>query len=257
MIRLINAINAAKKILVARQAWNEQDGPNIFWQGAQSKQISEAFDEAIRTACDSTADADSEVEDSARALLLCLDDVAYSHQKWLQDASMGLPTAPPRGSDQLHRVLDRLAEQVKQSSLPLPPPIEQLQKQKVSPNQIALIYGWKLEDGSPDAQKVFEEISKPGTHFKPKTWVHPAVKSIQAETDRRWTVREPRSRLFLLHSDGRPAGAEPSNPQIPSLDELLDVRAPVEQIMRLHQMTEEDVLEAARVAGVDLQERYI
>jgi len=258
MIKFIDILNAARKIVAARQRWNQQDGPNIQWGGGMTKQVSEDLDMTIRTACDSTADEGDEIEAKARGLQLSIDDVAYSHQKWLQDASMGLPTAPPRGSDQLHRVIDRLEEQLKSSDLPSPPPIAQLIAQKVSPNQIAIIYGWKTVDGSPDAQKVFEEMEKPGTHYKESKWVHPANKAIERETEQRWAARSPRSRLFGLQANGVSIGDEESaKPQIPSLDQLLEVKAPVEQIMRLHSMTEEEVLEAAAIQGVDLKVREI
>lgn len=256
MLKFIDVLNAANAIIKARQRWNQQDGPNIIWQGALTKQISEDLDVSIRQSCDRTADADQdEVDEKGRELMLCLDDVARSHLKWMQDASMGLPTAPPRGSDQLHRVLDRLEVTIKTNDLPLPAPIEQLQKQGVSPNQIAIIYGWKTDDGAPDAQKVFDEIAKPGTHYKPKSWVHPALRAIKAEVDLRWSTREPRPKLFghTTRKESEPLTAPP----VPTLDELIELRAPVQQIMRLHDMSEADVLEAANAMGVELTERYV
>lgn len=256
MLKFLDVLHAANRIVSARKAMDANPAPPVHWMGTTFENpITEEFDNAISAACDATADAGMEVEPKARALMLILDDIAAARIKWLQDGSMHLPTAPPTGSEQLRNNLDRLEAQLKIPDLPLPPPIAHLQKVHASPNQIAITYGWRTEDGSPDVNKVFEEVEKPGTHFNPKKWVHPALRRQQEETDKLWANRIPRERQSS-HVASQSEG-EPTKSRVPSLDELIQVKAPVEQIMRLHKMTEQEVLEAAELAGVDLRERYI
>lgn len=253
ILRLIECINAAKSIVSARRKWLEQDGPNVVWQGHLCKTISAELDAAIRNGCDLVADDGKEIEEKAKALLLIFDDLSASFLKWLQDASVQLPSAPPMGSDVLVRTLDRLEQQLQVKDLPLPPPVAELDKRRVTANQIANIYGWKLEDGSPDTQKVYDELAKPGTHFDPKTWVHPAVASQQAEVDRLWQNRSPRTKCFSLTAEQ--STKQPG--QIPSVEELIDLRAPIAQIVRLHGLTEEQVRAEAAKRNIDLEARYI
>lgn len=252
-IKLIDVLNAARKLAAAYRQWNEQDGPIRLWNGGPTKCLSEELDSIIRETCDATADHNCEVDPRARGLLLVFDDIAYYFLKWIQDASMQLVTAPPRGSSELHTSLQRLEEQLKSLNLPRPQPIGQLVAGKVSPNQIAIIYGWKAEDGSPDTTKVHEEIEKPGTHYNPESWQHPALRVIQAEIDRNWQNREPRGRSF--------AAMEPTAPTavaIPTLDELFAAKAPVAQIMRLHKMAQEEVEFEASERGMSLvEDRFI
>lgn len=250
------ALNAAKKIINEWDAWLRQEGPTRSWQGEQVKIVSAQLDYTIRTECDSTADAEfDDVEEAARGLVLRLDEVAYTFQRWVQNASMSLRSAPPWGSDELHRVIDHLRNQLRKSNLPPPPPIEQLNRQNVSPVQIANMYGWKNEeDGSADVQRVFEEMSKPGTQFDPKTWVHPSEAVALREINENWKARQPREKLFPLDSSEQQPRPKP---EPMTMDQLIDARAPVEQIMRLTGMDEDIVLDRAKEMGVELTERFI
>lgn len=248
-----DCVKAAKQILSAREKWGLQEGPLVHWGGGQRKAISVEFETAIKECCDSTSDAGKEVEEKAKRLVLAFDDVAKFFRKWIQDASMQQPTAPPGGSDELVRAIDRLEQALHVPDLPLPPSIAQLKVQKVSDSQIAIIYGWRDEHGFGDSRKVREELAKPGTHFNPKTWVHPSFASQQADIDRFWQAREPRPRLFDVVVTQQPAKEQ----IIPSVDELIKLRAPIAQIVRLHGLTEDQVREEARKRDVDLEERFI
>ncbi|MCC7334430.1 MAG: hypothetical protein IT422_05020 [Pirellulaceae bacterium] len=255
-IKSLDAVNVAKRLVSAYQQWFSQDGPHVNWNNQMVKGISEQLDIAIRGACDDMADAGSEVDEKARAIVLCFDDIADSYLQWIQDASMQLPSAPPGGSTDLRNNLERLQKLLEAERLPKPEPIAQLIARRVSPNQIAIIYGWKLEDGSPDCQKVFEETESPGTHYDPEKWQHPALRAMQRETDEAWKQRSPRAKMFA-HLD-QPEQTGPAENHVPSLDELFAARAPKAQIMRLHHLSDEEVEFHAQERGlVEFEDRFI
>lgn len=253
-IKFTDALNAAKALLNAYQAWQSQEGPHVPYDGAMVKGISERLDRVIRQACDNTADCGDPVDEKARPFVLIFDDLAVAFLKWIQDASMQLPTAPPRGSTDLHNAIDRMAKLFESHNYPKPVPLKQLLEiQMVSPRQVAIIYGWKLPDGSPDVTKVFEEQASPGTHYNSETWVHPARKAIEAEFTKEWAQREPRSVMFR-QLDEKPS----SKPNVPTLDELFAANAPKAQIMRLHRLSEEEIEIIAQERGLSLVgERFI
>ncbi len=260
MILFVDAINAVKKLTQAYQSWMQQEGPHVPYNGAVVKGISEDLDNTIRKTCDAMADDRGpegilEVDVKARPFVQVFDDIAVAFLKWIQDASMQLPSAPPRGSSDLHNAIDRLSALNKSHNHQLPPPIKQLlEVQHVSPRQVAIIYGWKTEDGSPDVQKVFEEQATPGTHYKSEEWVAPALKAAQAEFEAQWADREPRPVMFK-QLEAKPQGEAPKPP---SLDELFAAKAPKAQIMRLHKLTEEEVEFHASERGLSLVgERFI
>lgn len=252
-MRFTQVLTSARKISRAYREWQAADGPTVDYAGQKIKQISPELHEAITAECDATADAGGEeVEPKARALMLAIDEVANAYREWLQLASVQHPSASPRGTSALHRALDRLCRCLdSERPLPPPPPIKILREQGVSPNQIALIYGWKQEDGAPDTTKVFEEIEKPGTHYNPKKWVHPAQVAKEREVEQQWASRTPRAKMFGV------AQSKPVNKKAPTLDELLEQRAPAAQIARLTGMDQSDVLAMAEERGIELEKREI
>lgn len=254
VIKTIDVVVVAKKLISAFKAWKDQEGPLRMWNGASTKCISEDLHNHITEAVNATADEGLQVEPSARGLLLVFDDLSYFFTKWIQDASMQLVTAPPGGSSELINCFDRIADMLKTQNLPQPRPIKQLVAERVSPAQIAIIYGWKNpEDNSPDTAKVHEEIEAPGTHFNAKDWIHPALRVIQAEIDREWAGREPRAKSFDTQAEVKPVA-----PLIPTLDALFEAKAPKAQIMRLHKLSEEEVEYEAAERGLTLvEERFI
>jgi hypothetical protein len=245
---LQHCLNAARSLINAYDEWHQADGPHAGWRGMTVKAISQKLHVAIQNACDATADTGYSVEGAARKYVLIFDDLAAAFTRWIQEASLNQDTAPPRGNSEIHTAIERLKAAMKTNSLPKPDPIEQLiNLQRVSPQQVAMIYGWKLEDGSGDTQKVFEELNKPGTHFNPETWVHPALKAEQAETDLHWANREfPRGKLFggtdtpeeeAVKNEERLDGLMQSG----QVDEMFKAGASVAQMLR-YLRVEEDML---------------
>lgn len=252
-IATIDARRAATTLTNEWKRW-KLNPSTVPYNGAVVPCLSEDLHQAIEHTCDAMADAGKPVEDEAKAFVLVFDELAIATQKWIQDASMQLPSAPPRGSVEMHNCFKRLEQLLQTARKPLPQPVKHLiDVQMVKPSQVAIIYGWKHDDGTPDTDKVREEYEQPGTHYDPKTWVHPMAKVEQAEVNALWANRSPRAPMFArLDADQRAPRTE-----IPSLDELLRVQAPVKQIMSLHGLDEETLELEASERGLILNgDRY-
>lgn len=237
-IRVDHCVTAARRVAASYDRWCSLDEPIVSWRGAAVKAISQDLHESIVQACNDTADAGREVDRGARRMVLLFDDLAREFFQWVQEASLGLDTAPPRGSTGLLNAIERVKASLNASRYERPAPIKQLYEvQRVSPSQIARIYGWKTEDGSEDVQKVFEEMENPGTHFDPKAWVHPAQAVEQKEVDARWAERKPREAEHRLSKEA--TNDEAPAPANPDLDTLLREGAPMQQIIRLSKQDEQ------------------
>jgi hypothetical protein len=250
--KLLTALYHRTKNCVTR--WRAADGPNVGWQGVTVKAMSDELDIGLRMLCDAVADTiggiTRDFEPSVRRQILAIDQLAYAYRKFMQDASFESPTAPPSGSDSLWNAWDAVERSFNalddMAGLKPPPPVHHLiDVEKVSPMQIARIYGWIDENGDPDTAKVFEERDKPGTHFDPKTWVHPAIKSSQKLVDAQWSVREPRGTFFqVIEKIEREIEHRANASKVPSIEEFVAAGAPAAQIARVHGI---DVAEAERL----------
>jgi len=125
------------------------------------------------------------------------------------------------------------------------PPIERLLKQDVTLNQIAKMYDWWLEDGSPDTAKVEEEIKDPGRHTSPdKGWIDPGERlSRDEEARRRAEVAELTAMRKARFTDQTPAPTE-------TLAELVTGKVSAKQIGRMLGMTEAEVRAACEAEGL-------
>jgi hypothetical protein len=127
--------------------------------------------------------------------------------------------------------------------------IAQLDAEKVSDRQIAMMYGWRQSDGSPDIQKVREERANPGTHFDPKTWVHPQDAREAAEVAARWSERS----LRMSASDA--LSEAPMAPE--SLDDLIRQDVPSKQIAMMLKIEVAEVKERARQLNIPIDGQFV
>jgi hypothetical protein len=98
------------------------------------------------------------------------------------------------------------------------------------------------EDNQPDLSKVLEEEAKPGTHYSPKGWVHPAKRKRIEAARADVSARVPRRREYVRESEyGRTIP--------PTIEELVKMNAPAPQIAMLHKMEIEDVEALLKAAG--------
>ncbi len=82
--------------------------------------------------------------------MLAIDELNEAYMDWVKAASMSHPEAPPRGSDSLWRAWDSVKQAFEIRKLPHPPTVKTLKDvQRVSDNQIAIIYGCITPKASP------------------------------------------------------------------------------------------------------------
>ena len=120
-----------------------------------------------------------------------------------------------------------------------------LSEPEIRHNQIADIYGWVKEDGSPNVDMVKEEIRNPGTHYDPKNWVSPEVNRRKKKIAKLWSDR------IVLDIDPRHFSADPvvrnrsfAEPEVAAepIHLLLQMEGmTVEQVASMKQISVEDV----------------
>lgn len=145
--------------------------------------------------------ATQDVEPEAQEAVLAFDDVSSAYAAWSRASDS---ERLPGGSTAMWMAWDRFTTAVKTMGRrpPLPEPVTELFIKGVKEPQIAKIYGWRDASGFPDVRKVAEELARPGTHFDPATWVHPAAEKRRLELEQRWQDRAKRL-LSPLMSNGR------------------------------------------------------
>jgi hypothetical protein len=221
----------------AVKQWEHDESPETHarWGMATIKIISDRLRSEIESFLDLSADQGKDVAPDARPLIMAIDTFALAYAAYTQDCSSG--SESPRRTDGLWIALNRIAEVANQKFVSRKPQsIAILFKQGVTFNQIAMIYGWLLEDGSPDGQKVFEELDIPGTHYDPEKWVNPADKSRLARIDAEWALRPCKRAVAYV----RPAQELPNTTWVPpSIKVMIAAGAPAEQIASVHNMTAE------------------
>lgn len=234
--------------VVAR--WRSMDEPRVPFQGKSCKAVSDPVVEAINEVAQIAGTPNSNVEDSARRVVLAIDEFADHLNQWYTDLSFGPDHAPPDGSSLMWQAWDAVvAACVPRRSRP-PESMDDLTRSNTSLAQIAKIYGWKNEDGSPDIQKVVEEQNKPGTHYDPETWVHPADRNLQASADEQWKRRQPREHL------GQPVASRTGHVAPEPLDELIQTVDNAKQIARMKGITVEEVEARAAELGVAIDGKF-
>lgn len=127
----------------------------------------------------------------------------------------------------------------------LPPlePVVELNRQKVSARQIAMIYGWLLDNGQPDTSKVFEELAEPGKHT---SGIDHRIAKKQADREAKLAeldaIAERRIRARQKAEEAAPEG----------LDELIAQHVSRKQIRSMVPgVTDEQINESATRQGIE------
>jgi hypothetical protein len=200
------------------------------------KVVSDRLRSEIEFFLDWTADEGKEVNVDARPMMLAIDTFAIAFAALNHDCSNSI--TPGGKTDQLWSALNRIREVASQKFTPAKPQsVSSLFKAGVQYSQIATIYGWMLDDGTPDGSKVSEELENPGTHYNPDTWVSPAVESRLRTINKDWSLR-PSKRAIAY---ARPEVEKPNSNWVPpSIAFMINAGAPPEQIANVHGITVDD-----------------
>jgi hypothetical protein len=250
---IVQAVQALKRALTAWENQPIHQAPTTLWRGVRRKQISGEVESAAQDLFDLVNRLD--IEESAYPLVLEIDRFDDIWLAWAETCSKSPDQADPSGSPEVWAAWEQVLKELTPRSYSLPEPIGALANAKppVSPNQIAKIYGWYDEHGQPDTQKVQEEITTPGTHFNPKTWVHPSRKRFEAQMQRTWQERA--KRVGDARRSG-PAESRPeqrAKPEAPeSVEELIRQGVNSAQIVKMKKTTMAHVRAVAAELGVPL-----
>lgn len=226
------------------EQWRLADTPNVVWQGQTRKAISTELQQAFDRIIAFTKQ--DEFVESARELVLAIDDFEEALEAWLEKATRDPANTSPSGSAEMWSAWERVYLLHSRSyGFPLPEPIDQLiNRDKVPLTQIAKIYGFLTPDGQADLAKLNEEIAKPGTHYDPANWVHPSRRKIAEEVKTRWLKRRK-----YAPARGKIQSVVPQI-AVESIETLLRQGVDFKQIARMKRISIADVEQEATRLGI-------
>jgi len=245
------AIRAAVDLLEETVKEWQQTPPHeaviVQWRGMPSHAVSQGIEEAATQLFELVATSDIEDTHAAHALVLAIDAFDDAFAKWAEGCQVNPDRTDPSGGPDVWEPFSQMLAAREQRTFPKPEPIGALLAQKVTHGQIAKIYGWRDASGAPDLEKVQEEITTPGTHFKPSEWVHPGQRRSVADVADRWAARNAKQRPSRLPAQPKAPREAPE-----SLDDLIYGGVNVQQIAKMKRITVDEVRERAALLGVPL-----
>lgn len=227
--------------------WDNGSEPVVSWHQVPVKAISDAVVKAWFALIEAAGTMD--VEPSLKPAVLALDEFEDQFRNWAEYCEIAPDDTHPGGTPALWNAWSSFAEAMDQPIYRKPESIESLTAQGVGDRQIALIYGWSDEAG-PQANKVVEERAKPGTHYDPNKWVHPAERRRISEADSQWSKRE-------LRVDERIIEKHTVREAPESIEELINQRVPSKQIAMMKNVDVDEVRRVAAAIGIPLDGEII
>lgn len=248
MLERSTVASAVRRVQDEIAIWQASDSPFVQWRGRTRKAISDLLIQAFHGLFDLVGTDD--VANDAKNIILKIDAMEDALADWAQACDLTPEDADPKGSTALWAAWTEVLDALKQQRPRKPEDIATLVEQKVSDRQIALIYGWRDEAGEPDLAKVREEKAKPGTHYDPTQWVHPAEVKIQAAIDQAWAERQQRIDDKVVSRHMPMVAPE-------SIEELIQQRVPSKQIAKMKRVDIEEVRAVAARIGVPLDGQFV
>jgi RES domain-containing protein len=232
--------------------WREDEtgGPFGIWRN-QRVQI---MDEPTEAAIDGLGEAlkQTDFPRDVWHTVVAADAFVEQWERLKRDQQMPVPKMHPAGEPALWNAYARMtdAQAPYRRIYAKPGPIAQYFRQKLSPNQIARIYAWSSPNGAPDTRKVFEEHTKPGTHYDDSNWIHPEDAVAERNREAEWSIRAARVETVIRAEAPSPAASE----SLESLVILPNMSA--RQIRKmLPDATDDEIFASAEAMGVRLPER--
>lgn len=240
--KLRSLFDGAEKIV---ERWNVSAEPMVNYRGSMRKCMSEDVYNSLESLASVSALRNEEIHEDSRRLVLAIDAFA---REWVRftDLSRAGADVNPAGSPELWAAYVGVRDNLDWPKYRNPEPIEQLVKREGVPLwQVAKIYGW-----GEDVHKVAEELEKPGTHYDPKTWQHPAFVNLLREVEDAWATRRPVDIPVVILPESQEENRPDSAPE--SLETLIQQRVPADQIAKMKRISIEEVEAAAAGMGVVL-----
>jgi hypothetical protein len=227
--------------------------PTTLWRGTPRKQVSQEIEQAAAELFELVNRQD--IEESAYPLVLAIDHLDDTFLAWADMCVQAADRADPAGSPEVWGAWTVVLQECTLRTYSLPEPISALTgaKPPVAPNQIAKIYGWYDENGQPDTQKVQEEVTEPGKHFKPKEWVHPSQRRFQEQKRKEWAERA--KRLASVKQTAKAAtrpDAPPKREAPESIEDLIRQGVNSTQIAKMKHTTVAEVRALAAELGIPI-----
>jgi hypothetical protein len=244
--KIIESVNDITAKIEQWETANTESAPFVQWRGRPTRAISELLVESFESLFVMVDT--MEIEQDGHAIALAVDSFMEAYDHWAEQSELSPEEMPPGGSPEMWSAWREVVGATADKPVRRLEPIKQLLLEKVSERQIALMYGWRQSDGSPDIEKVREEKEKPGTHYDPKTWVHPQDAADAADVAARWKQRQTRSDAEVA--------AQPQ-PAPESLDDLIRQDVPSKQIARMLGIDVDAVRTRAAQIGVSLDGQFV
>lgn len=242
VVALVNDTNAVI------ERWETAiDAPQVTWRGMAVKAVSEAVADSLEALFDKLDTTDIAVD--AHPIVLAVDAFNDRYTEWAEMSELSPEMASPKGSPEMWAAWGDALRSLPERPVRRLESIGQLDLEKVSDRQIAMIYGWRLVDGSADVNKVREERTEPGKHYKPEEWIDPQYAKDDAEVAAKWAVRSQRVQSVAMQSEAKMA------PE--SLDDLISQDVPSKQIARMLNIDVDVVRERARQLNVPLDGQFV
>ena len=218
---LAEAITSVERSI---NAWNAGEGPRVDWRGRNVKCLSERMIAVFGSLAEMTAT--NNVSQDAKKVVLAIDDFDDAMGNWAENCQINPDETNPAGDEEFWKAWKIVKLRIAERARAVPRHIKEYQEQSLNDRQIALQYHWVDKLGEPNIDMVQDEKLKPGTHFDPKTWVHPLDAKDSAEIDRAWS-----SRSVKVAAEQESKGVIPEAPE--SIYELLKQRVSSSQILRM------------------------
>lgn len=227
---IVEAVNRLKAKITEWEKLPLNQTPTTVWQGRAAKVVSQAIQESASELFELVNT--QSIEQAAWPLVLAIDAFDDAFDEWARGCQFQQDKTDPSGSAKLWGVWNTLLGELPGRGFKPPEPMEQLVRNEVNAKTIARIYGWYDEHGNPDVTKVQEEIATPGTHYNPKTWVHPSQKRLLAEMEAKWAVRA--ERIGKKATVGRAAEPRQFKAAAESIEDLIRNGINAKQIAKMH-----------------------
>lgn len=253
-----DVLEAVEQLEAAVSAWEQAEEPTAEYQGRTVKAISDALVDGATELFNTLATAD--IEPEAWPLVLAADRFEAALINWAKRTESQPHRTDPEGGTEVWGPYQELLRAKTPRRWRQPTPIKALIAQNVTYRQIAKEYGWYLSDGrTPDETRVLEEISNPGMHYKPDSYVHPHDARYLRELEAQWNERcegleEGTSEFGELAAASRredaPKRKKEWKPPPESIEELLRQNVNIAQIAKMHRVELDDVRRLAAEIGV-------
>lgn len=253
-IRRTQIVEAVKALHSAIEAWEQlplSNAPTMAWGGQVRKVVSQDIQDAAANLFEFVSTA--AVERDAWPLVLAIDSFADRFEDWAQNCNRAPDKSDPGGSPEVWGAWQVVLQELSLRHWKHPEPIGALLNLRPPPTheKIARMYGW-VENGIVQVHKVQEELTEPGKHYDPNTWIHPSEKKFMAGLEVEWGERCEKLAARPRDADDRGSVLKSKAEAPESIEQLIRAGVNSDQICKMKRVSKEEVRALAAELGVPL-----